>query len=516
MARTIRMTLRGLLLVLCLGFLFLVPVRVRPAESAEAGVYWPGRTWRTSTPEAQGLSSRVLVHLMEDIKERGIGADEIILVRNGYIVLDATFYPFTKGSVHDVASVTKSITSTAIGIAADQGLIKGARQPVLSFFPERKAGNLDERKRTLTLENLLTMTSGFCRNIDEGERQTGLMGSSGDGLQYMLDHPLVSKPGSDFVYCSLSPHLLSAVLTRAAGMSLQVFAEKNLFAPLGIEGVLWDVDPQGNSHGWGDLFIRPVDLAKIGYLFLNGGRWKGRQVVSREWVTAASKPRVFEPGGTGYGYLWWVPKEPAGLYEGRGRGGQRLAIWPQKNMVVVLIGSGDYTLGGIGGILVSAVKADGPLPEDTAYAQLLTRKVTEAGEAPAPHPVEALPAFAKTISGRDFAMEPNPLGLKAFSLTFGGSTEAIFKLSIGKEEKVIPVGLDGVYRIANTSSHQLPAGALGKWVSDRDFKVDYRESAGNKSWHFTLHFNEDWALCSVTESTGLIDDVQIKAKARSW
>jgi CubicO group peptidase (beta-lactamase class C family) len=274
------------------------------------------------------------------VQSQGIGADRIILVRNGSVVLDVCFYPFAASSVHDVASVTKSITSLAVGIAIDKGFLKGTSESVRSFFPERKAAGADENWKSLRIEHLLTMTSGLCRNLDEGEEQTGRMSASSDGLQYMLERPLASKPGSDFVYCSLGPHLLSAILTRACGMSLQAFAEKNLFAPLGIKGAFWEADPQGNSHGWGDLYIRPMDLTKIGYLLLKEGRWQGRQIVSREWVRASAKPKVFESGGTGYGFLWWVPKEPAGLYEGRGRGGQRLAVWPEKNMVVVLVGSG--------------------------------------------------------------------------------------------------------------------------------------------------------------------------------
>ena len=499
--------------------LLLLSVAIGSPEPLKPDEYWPARDWRTSSPERQGISSEELGKLMDQIKERGIEVDSIVVIRNGYVVLDATFYPFPKGSVHDIASVTKSITSLATGIAIDRHFIKDVREPVPGFFKDRSTLSSDGKKRNLTIENLLTMTSGLCRDIDEGEEQTGRMEQSGDGVQYMLDRPLVSEPGSDFVYCSLGPHLLSAILTRATGMNLQRFAEANLFAPLGIHGVLWDSDSQGNSHGWGDLFIRPMDLARIGYLMLREGRWDGKQVVSREWVRASSKARVFESGGTGYGYLWWVPKEPKNLYEGRGRGGQRLEIWPAKNLVVVLIGSGGYTLGGIGGSILGAIKSDGLLPDNPGAERLLEEKLEAASRAPLPAPVSALPAMATKVSGKNFLMEPNPLGMRSFTLVFSSDKEASLRLYVDQGHpmgahvgKVIPVGLDGVYRLANTSKNNLTAAARGSWVSDRDFVVAYKEASNNKNWRFNLHFDEDSARCTVTEATGLIDETTVRAR----
>lgn len=481
------------------------------AEPPMATGYWPGKAWRTSSPEEQGISSEVLVQLMDDIEGRAIEVDRILVVRNGYLVLDADFYPFPANSVHDAASVTKSITSLAVGIAVDKGLIKSVQEPFLSFFPDRTPLAADDNKKALQVQHLLTMTSGLCRNLDEGEDQTGRMQMSGDALQFMLDSPLVSTPGSEFIYCSLGPHLLSAILTRATGMSLQTFAQKNLFERLGIQGVLWDADPQGNSHGWGDLFIRPTDLAKIGYLMLNDGRWEGKQVVSKAWVEASKTPHVFESGGTGYGYLWWVPKEPAGLYEGRGRGGQRLAVWPEKNVVVVLMGSGGYTLGGIGATIVKSIVADRPLPANPKAQALLKQKLAEAAKPPKPKPVPPLPEIAARISGKTYSLERNRLGFTTFTLTFGGAGQAVLGLTTqAGKEKVIPVGLDGTYRLSNTSEHGLSAGALAAWEKDRTLDIAFREAAANKNWRFVIRFEGDSVLWTVSEHTGLADDFQIR------
>ncbi|WP_306590403.1 serine hydrolase [Geothrix sp. 21YS21S-4] len=477
------------------------------------GGYWPSETWRTSSPEQQGLSSEVLCQALDQIRERNIEVDRILIVRHGYLVLDATFFPFAKDSLHDVASITKSITSLNVGIAIDRGWVKRVQVPVLSLFPERKSPLADEAEGQLNVAHLLTMTSGLCRDLREGEGQTGDMERARDGLSYMLDHALVAPPGRDFVYCSLGPHLLSAILTRVTGRPLKAFAEKELFAPLGISGVLWDADPQGYTHGWGDLFIRPMDLAKLGYLMLQGGRWDGKQIVAKAWVEASATPHVFESGGTGYGYLWWIPKEPAGLYEGRGRGGQRLAVWPRKHLVAVLLGSGGYTLGGIGATLIKAVVADEPLPENPPSLKRLHQKLAEAAAPPPAKPVAPPPPIATRVSGRTYTMEANRLGLKTFSLTFPGESEA--ELRLGSDEpadKIIPVGLDGVYRLSSTSRHGLAAGASGGWSRENTFAMAYREAAADRNWRFTIRFEGDAAVWAVHENTGLVGDFEIRAR----
>jgi CubicO group peptidase (beta-lactamase class C family) len=506
--------------VLCLSIMLMYPADAGfySSQHIDTSGYWPDQIWRTCSPEKQGLQSAELVKLFDYVTEKNIALNSIIIIRNGYMILEAYFYPYQKNVIHDVASVTKSITSLATGIVVDQGYIKNVDEKVLAYFKNRPVLNLDDNKNSLTVKHLLTMTSALCRDFGEGEAQTGQMRQSPDGIQYMLNLPVSEKPGEHFIYSSIAPHLLSAVISRATGMNLLEFSRKNLFEPLGITNIQWPADRQGNTYGWGDLCITPTDLAKIGYLVLNKGNWKGKQVVSREWIKQSAQPQIYEDEGTAYGYLWWIPLDTPGLFEGRGRGGQRLVIWPQKNMVVVLIGNGEYTLGGIGDFILRAIAADGPLPENLKTYKLLENKIKEAATAPSPKPIVPLPDLARKISGQEYFFDANPLGINSFSLVFEQDRDPIIKVSsidgmTGKSIlKVIPIGLDDVYRISNTSQYDLPAGAKGFWTAENDFKFIYNEAANNRLLHFRLHFGEQSIDLIVTEGTGLFDEIILKGK----
>jgi CubicO group peptidase (beta-lactamase class C family) len=144
------------------------------------------------------------------------------------------------------------------------------------------------------------------------------MQASPDWVQFTLDRPMIDEPGSRFVYCSPGMHLLSAILQQATKMTALDFARQSLFEPLGIRDVVWPADPQGVTHGWGDLYLHPHDMAKLGYLWLNHGQWEGRQIVSRAWVEDSVKVQMRTGGDDDYGYGWWVT----------GKEGEHAAIGP--------------------------------------------------------------------------------------------------------------------------------------------------------------------------------------------
>ena len=278
--------------VLVLLVTFLSAATVAQEQTASGIVketYTPTHGWRSSTPEMQGMDSEVFAQIFEYVRQHQIPIHSLLIVRNGYVVLDAYFYPFGEGQEHDVASVTKSVTSTLIGIAIAEHKLSGVQQPVLSFFPERKFDNHDNRKDRITIENLLSMTSGLDCHVDHGEITLKEMMQSKDWVQFMLDRPIVAEPGSKFEYCSGGMHLLSGIISKATGTSALEFARSELFEPLGIEDLIWPSDPQGVSRGWGDLHLRPRDMAKIGYLWLNQGRWESRQIVPTDYMLAATQ-----------------------------------------------------------------------------------------------------------------------------------------------------------------------------------------------------------------------------------
>ena len=490
--------------VLLVLFLFFSDGKPQKQKSNFTDKYWPTESWRTSTPEQQGMDSGELIKIFKLIQENEVNIHSILIIRNGYMVLDAYFYPFSQGTVHNLASVTKSITSVVVGIAIDKGYIKSIEQQVLDFFPDRTIANLDENKKRLNLENLLTMTTGFCRDFNEGEAQLSQMCLSGNWVQFMLDLPLVIEPSGEFAYCSGGCQLLSAIITQTTGMTALDLAREYLFQPLGIHDVIWPADPQGNNTGWGDLFMHPRDLAKIGYLLLNKGRWEDKQIISSEWVKLSTHQQIALPDGQGYGYLWWIPNELSGLYEARGRGGQLIAVWPDKNLVVVLTGSG-YEPGEVGAYIVSAIRSDRFLAENHEGFVELNEKIEAAAKPPVPEPTPTLPQTARRISGKTYVFEPNSLGLRSFSLSFDNETEALLKQDIDGEMLKARIGLDGVYRISNSSRFGLPAALKGFWATENEFVLIFNEAANNFLYRTRVQFVDDRAFCRIDENTGLVD-----------
>jgi CubicO group peptidase (beta-lactamase class C family) len=229
----------------------------------------PKQGWRASTPEQQGLNSNKLAEAVDFVMREKIRAHSLLVIRNGFIVTDAYFYPFVPNTRHDVASVTKSVTSTLVGLAIDKGLIKDVSQPVLGLLPDRIPANLDDRKKAMTLQHLLTMQSGLQCINSPTEVTLFQMMESPDWIKFMFDLPMTDSPGTRFAYSSGAVHLLSAIIRKTSGMKAFEFARRSLFEPLGITDVIWPTDPRGeDNHGWGDLQLRPHDMAKIGYLFL--------------------------------------------------------------------------------------------------------------------------------------------------------------------------------------------------------------------------------------------------------
>ena len=493
-------------------FVLLVALLSAPAlarESLAAPVpeksYWPTRGWRYSTPEAQGMDSDGLAQAFDYIRQHNIPIHSLLIVRNGDIVLDAYFYPFEEGQVHDGASTTKSITATLIGIAIGEHKLKGVHQPVLSLFPKRKISNRDPRKERMTIEHLLSMTSGLDCHREHGEITLRQMDQSQDWIQFMLDLPMTQEPGTKFEYCSGGMHLLSGIISAATGASALEFARHELFQPLGIQKVIWPPDPQGNSRGWGDIHLEPRDMARIGYLWLNQGRWEGRQIIPSEWMQQATRVKSHPDFGSGeYSYGFWVyPKRNPPEFEALGRGGQRISVIPEKNLVVVLTGGG-FEPGDIGKFIGGSLKSDQALPANPAAAARLATAVRAAANPPLPASTPIPPP--DLISRKKYVVENNPLRLKSFSLVAAGRNEATVELEFvdGRVEHR-PLGLDGIPRLSPDGQYALPVALQGRWETSSVFVFDYDEVANINCYHFRLTFDQDGVSIEVKEKTGLLE-----------
>lgn len=441
--------------------------------------YWPTEAWKSSSPEAQGMDSEQLARMFEYIKEKDINLHSLLIVRNGYLVTEAYWQPYDQTTYHQMASVTKSVTGILVGIAIDKGYIKSADQPLLDFFPERTVANLDAKKQAITLEHLLSLTPGLSCMDRLGSDQA--VQQSKDWVQYMLDLPMSDAPGTRFNYCTGALHLLSAVLQEATGMTARDFANEQLFQPLGIAPVppaRWGSDPQGITTGGFGLQLQPRDMAKLGYLYLNQGKWAGRQIVSSDWVAVSTtKHSVWEEQNRAYGYLWWL--YPAqGYYAAMGMGGQQIHIVPKLNLVVVLTSAlhpnaEAYLDHLLNDYIMPCVKASSALPANPGAAARLESRIQELE--PSRQAVPPLPEIALRVSGKTYSLESNSLGWRQVSLVFREGSDAASFTVDGSGQ--VAVGLDNVFRVTEIPGLG-PTAMRGQW-KEADTFVIQATSVGN-------------------------------------
>lgn len=302
-----------------------------------------GDGWRVAHLDPHSV--RTVTALVEDVLSEELpGVESLLVEKGGELLVDEYFYGFEREQTHSLRSVTKTMASVLTGVALQQGYLTSVDTPLVEFFPElADEQGWGERKRRITLAHLLTMTSG----LEGDDWRDGFAGShavwkSPDWVAHVLARAMVDEPGTRFAYSGSSLMALSGALEVATGMPLQEFAERHLFGPLGIESVVWKSSPQGTPYLGSGLELRPRDLAKIGRLFLDGGRWNGRQVVSEAWVGESTRPRRrIRARGLDYGYLWWIETLGSGRVRlpatmALGLGGQRLMLVPDRDLVVVV------------------------------------------------------------------------------------------------------------------------------------------------------------------------------------
>ncbi len=311
---------------------------------------WPTDRWTRSAPAEQGLDAGILSDLVARI---GKGEDypdihSLLIVRNGFLVVEEYFAGYDADDLHTIQSVTKSVTSALIGIAIDQGKIRGVNEKVLGFFPEhRDAGDGDARKAALTIEHLLTMRTGtdFHESPYRGSPLQRMNDLSRGWIRFVLDSAMIRDPGTTFQYDSGGVILLAGILRKTTGLQADAFADRHLFGPLGITRSRWHRAGDGIPHTGGGLHLRPRDMAKFGLLYLRRGRWEDRQILSERWVEVSSKRHVAAVPPrhrAGYGYLWWIlplSRDGSGigdLYAAMGHMGQYIFVVPQHEMVAVV------------------------------------------------------------------------------------------------------------------------------------------------------------------------------------
>lgn len=313
---------------------------------------WPTKEWPVVSPTMVGLDADRLDELVELIREGEEFPDlhGLLVIRKGYLVVEEYFDGYEADDLHTLQSVSKSFTSAVMGIAIEQEKIKSVDERVLDFFDDLdRIENIDDRKRAMRIEDLLTMRSG----TDYHERGPGSPHFQLNALprgwtEFILSRPMINDPGAQFQYDSGGVILMSSLIKARTGEHADMFMKEHLFKPLGIERFHWHKNREGHPHMGGGLNLTPRDMAKFGLLYLRKGRWENEQVVPEEWVETSIKRHVeFGPEArlsVGYGYLWWILKpDPAGegkedIYAAMGFRAQYIFIIPEHDIVVVITG----------------------------------------------------------------------------------------------------------------------------------------------------------------------------------
>ena len=484
--------------------------------AADAPVPWPTAGWEVSPPEAQGVPSAALADLVDFGAANDM--DSLLVVRHGRIVAEAYYAPFRPGMRHLVTSVTKAVVGTLAGIAVQGGEIAGIDEPVLESFRWRTVANAEGSKAQLKIAHLLDMTSGLDWNepLSAAPPETMLeMARSRDWVGFVLDRPMAHVPGTVFNYNSGDWHLVSAILAKKTGLDTLEYARRTLFAPLGIADASWRADPQGVRSGGFGLSLQPRDMAKIGYLYLQRGRWAGQRIISEAWVDRVFQASVDMNLGTTprfrYAGGWWtIPEKRAYLAVGFLR--QMIIVLPDADLVAVVTGKSNYPFLPLVDRLVALAASPTALPADAAGNARLADRIAAAAVEKAT-PVAPASALAAAVSGRTWRFDRNALGVRSLRLDLKAG-EARYRVELegarggGPTRRIVegPLGLDGVSRSTDLGGGDVLA-VKGRWLADDTFELVSHSVGEGVVTRARLTFREHELDATLTVNNGLVERV---------
>jgi CubicO group peptidase (beta-lactamase class C family) len=272
------------------------------------------------------MNSKMLSYIDQEVENHLPQIRSVLIVRHGYLVFERYYQGYDQNSFHETQSVGKSFESALVGISIQEGYLEGIDQKMIDFFPEYVTPDLDPQVKEITLEHILTMTSGYPYCAD------CIPGPGEDPVEYTLYQPLTAPPGQKFQYTNNTVnYLLVEILTRATHMDILEFANNTLCVPLGITA---SCEQLAKNHTF-----KPRDMAKFGYLYLNNGMWDEKQIVPAEWVKTSTQRQNANTATRGerYGYLFWVTTVSGySAYYAEGHGGQFIFVVPELDIVVVI------------------------------------------------------------------------------------------------------------------------------------------------------------------------------------
>ncbi len=441
-----------------------------------------------SSPEAEGVASQGILAFLDAVAASKHEFHSFVLVRHGRVVAEGWWAPYGPRFNHMLYSLSKSFTSTAMGLAVSEGRLK-VTDSVTSFFPDELPEKVSEHLAGLQVRHLLTMSVGHAQD------STPLITKEQNWVKAFLSLPIPNPPGTQFLYNSGATYMLSAIVQKLSGQKVLDYLTPRLFEPLEITGMTWETCPRGiNTGGWG-LSIQTEGLAKFGQLYLQKGVWKGKQVLPPAWVEEATTFKIQQPSPDlerakresdwhqGYCYQFWRCRHNA--FRGDGAFGQFTIVMPEQDAVVVITSESPSMQGELDLVwehILPALEAH-PLPPNHRSAALLKEKL--AGLALVPPKAQPVSPLVPRISARNYQVEANAAGVRSISFEFTRHT-CVFRLTDNKGDYHITCGLakwvEGETSMPGTPPH-LTVGDLGPvskvaasgtWKDENTFEMTWR------------------------------------------
>ena len=444
-----------------------------------------------ATPESQGLPSSAILRFVEALEQQIDEMHSFMLLRHGHVVAEGWWAPYQRERPHRLYSLSKSFTATAVGLAVAEGLF-ALDDPVLGFFPEVPVAPNPYLAR-LCVRHLLTMTTGHATDT------WGPMvwRPDGDWIRGFFEVPLQHEPGTHFLYNTGATYLLSAIVQRTSGVTVNDYLTPRLYAPLGIHSATWSTSPQGVSAGGIGLSLTTAAIARFGQLYLQHGLWQGRQLLPAAWVAAATAAQVANGTEThdwsqGYGYQFWRCRH--GAYRGDGAFGQYCVVLPEQAAVLAMTGGIDVfgmqpPLDLVWELLLPALAAE-PLPADAPAQQALAAKCATLTRPPVPG--QAASPLSAQVAGRTYQFDANALGLASLALSFSPAGGTL-QLATATGAETLLVGF-GAWQPGHTSlfndtelSGQTPVFASGAWTAEDRYTAIVR--LVETPFYYTLVFH---------------------------
>ena len=456
-----------------------------------------------STPEQQGISSASIRAFLASIQASGQEFHSVMIIRHGHVVAEGWWYPFAPGQHQQLYSLSKSFTGTAIGMAIDDKRLK-LDDPVISFFPKDQPSSISSNLAALKVRHLLSMSVGQ-------EKDSILtLEHTPDGTTWeetFLSLPVVYEPGTRFLYNSGASYMLSSIIKQVTGHNVHEYLKTRLYVPLGITGATWTQNAEGVNMGASNLRIRTEDIGKLGQLYLQEGKWNGRQLVSKEWVSLATKKEV-DTGkndsswGCGYGFQFWL--NPPGGFRADGAYGQYSMVFPDKDTVVVITSESadkETTMHTVWDHLYPALTDHRTLPANPTNLTAL-RQDLKSLTLPPPQLYRVSPT-SPNVTDKTFTLDKNPFNAKAVSFRFATDRVVFSLLEEGKPDVVVTCGINkwimkGNYKPAAHSLFSLrridfdsPVAASAGWKDYQTLILTFRFVEAIHGDTLTCIFDQD-------------------------